>query len=88
MQNDNNDPRSSWRTLLINFAIEILVYAFLVVGYFYLVLRLLESFLAELFQNNLAVYAFLGLGLIVAQGILLEIVTSFILDRLKLERME
>lgn len=88
MKNENNDLQTPWRVLIINFAIEILVYAFLVVLYFYLVLRLLESFLAEIFQNNLVVYAFLGLGLIVAQGVLLEMVTSFILDRLKLERME
>lgn len=82
------DETNSFRSLVINFAIELVVYGFLVVGYFYVVLRFLETFLADLFGNNLTLYAFLGLGLVVAQGVLLETITSFILDWLNLERLE
>jgi hypothetical protein len=34
------------------------------------------------------VYAFLGLGLVVAQGVVLEYVTSFIITKLRLERLD
>ena len=78
----------SVRGLLINFAIELIVYGLLVVGYFLVVLRLLGPFLRNLFQNELIIYAFLGLGLVVAQGVLLETITSFILDWLNLNRLE
>lgn len=74
--------------LIRNFAIEILIYSLLVVGYFYLVLRLLGEPLRILFDRNLFLYALVALGLIVAQSVLLELVTSFLLSRLKLERLE
>lgn len=82
------DSKDFFRTLVINFAIELVIYGILVVGYFFVVLRFLETFLTDLFQNNQIYYAFLGLGLVVGQGILLEMVTSFILDWLKLDRLE
>jgi hypothetical protein len=81
-----NNPRV--RILLRNFAIEVVVYAGLVVGYFYLVLRLLGQPLKTLFTENLTLYAFVALGLIVAQGAVLEIVTTFLISRLGLERLE
>lgn len=74
--------------LLRNFALEVLVYAALVVGYFYLVLRLLGEPLARLFASDLTLYAFVALGLIVAQGIVLEFVTTQLIKRLGLERLE
>lgn len=76
------------RTLIINFIIELIIYGILVVAYFYLVLRYLAGFLNDLYLNNLLVYAFLGLILIVVQAVVLEAVTSFLVDRLKLERLE
>jgi hypothetical protein len=76
------------RSLIRNFAIEVLVYAILVVGYFFLVLRFLGEPLAELYTNNLTLYAFAALGLIVVQGAVLEFVTSFLINRLSLERLE
>lgn len=82
------DETNSFRGLVINFAIELVVYGVLVVGYFYVVLRFLETFLADLYRDNISLYAFLGLGLVVGQGVLLEAITSFILDWLKLDRLE
>ncbi len=81
--------KSSRRRILIrNFVIEILIYAVLVVGYFILVLRLLGGVLEGLFEGNLTLYAFVALGLTVAQGALLAFITSFLVSRLGLERLE
>jgi hypothetical protein len=76
------------RKLIRNFAIEVLIYAVLVVGYFFLILRYLGDPLKQLFDENLILYAFVALGLIVVQGAALEIITSFLLNRLGLERLE
>ena len=80
--------RSELKLLARNFVIEVLVYTLLVVAYVFLVLRLLGEPLKKLFDNNLVLYAFVALALIVAQGAVLEIITSFLLDRLRLERLE
>jgi len=76
------------RKMIWNFGIEMVVYAVLVVGYFFLVLRLLAEPLNGLFTNNLIVYAFVALALIVAQGVVLEAVTSFIMGLLGLDQLE
>jgi hypothetical protein len=80
--------KSKLRRLIINFIIELIIYGILVVAYFYLVLRYLGVFLNDLYHNNLLVYAILGLILIVVQAVVLEAVTSFLVDRLRLERLE
>ncbi len=74
--------------LVRNFVIEMLVYAALVIGYFLLVLRLLGDPLARLFSQNLALYAVVSLLLIVAQGVLLEAITSLIMGRLGFGKVE
>jgi hypothetical protein len=76
------------RLLVRNFAVEVLVYGVLVLGYFLLVLRLLGEPLYELYTSNLTLYAFVALGLIVIQGAVLEFITSFFIDRLGLDRLE
>jgi hypothetical protein len=75
-------------TLIGNFVIELIVYGILVVLYSVLALRLLGEPLAQLFGNHLIAYAFTSLALVVAQAVLLDFATSFLLDRLHLERME
>jgi hypothetical protein len=74
--------------LMRNFVIELIVYSILVVAYFVVALRLLGEWLARLFHSNLVTYALISLGLIVAQGVLLDVITSFLLDRLNLSRLE
>ena len=76
------------RILIRNFIIEMVIYGLLVVGYFFLVLRVLGDPLKSLFDQNMLLYALAALGLIVAQSVLLEIITSFLVSRLKLERLE
>jgi hypothetical protein len=76
------------RTLMRNFVIELVIYGILVIVYSLVVLRLLGEPLARLFGSNLITYALISLGLIVAQGVLLDLITSFLLDRLRLGRLE
>jgi hypothetical protein len=76
------------RILIVNFILEVLVYALLVLGYFLLVLRFLGAPLETLYSNNLVVYAFVALALIVVQAVALDGVTSFLISRLGLERLE
>ena len=76
------------RILLRNFAVEVLIYAALVVGYFVLVLRVLGEPLKTLFMDNLTLYAFVALALIVVQGAILDLLTSFLISRLGLESLK
>ena len=78
----------SWKKTLRNFVIELVVYGVLVFVYFIVVLRYLTEPLTELFNSQLTTYAILSLILIVAQAVVLEWVTSFLIERLGLERME
>jgi hypothetical protein len=76
------------RTLLRNFAIELIVYGIMVVAYFFLVLRTIGPWLTDLYYSNLRVYAIVALVLIVVQAVFLEWITSFLIERLGLERLE
>ncbi|MEW5988510.1 MAG: hypothetical protein AB1791_17920 [Chloroflexota bacterium] len=76
------------RRLLRNFLLELLIYGGLVFAYFLLALRLLDDLLFNLSEQRPAWYAIAALGLIVVQGVALEAVTSFLIERLGLERLE
>jgi hypothetical protein len=80
--------KSNSRILVRNFAIELVVYAILVSVYFLVVLSTLGPWLTDLYDNNLRIYAIVALALIVVQSVFLEAVTSFLIDRLGLERLE
>ncbi len=68
--------------------IELLLYGVLVIFYAFVILRFLPAPLLSLFERNLYLYALVSLFVIVAQGNLLEALTAFLLDRLRLERFE
>lgn len=76
------------RSLIRNFILEMVLYGVLVVVYFLAVLRLLGEPLMELYDSSLPVYALASLVLIVAQGVVLEWVTSFLVNLMGLERIE
>lgn len=76
------------RKMIVSFAIELVIYAVLVIGYFLVVLRLLGEPLNVLYNNNLVLYAFLALVLIVVQAVVLEAVTSFIMGLLGLDKLD
>jgi hypothetical protein len=75
----NPETKSSLKTFLI----ELAVYAVLVLGYFLLVLRFLDVWLRELYESDRRVYAAVALGLIVCQGIVLEVLTRGLLAFIK-----
>jgi hypothetical protein len=76
------------RHLIRNFAIEIVLYGILVAIYFFLVLRTLSQWLTTLYDENLTLYAVVALLLIVAQSVVLEWITAFLVERLGLERLK
>lgn len=68
------------------FALELAIYAGLVTGYYFLVLRFLGGWLYGLFESDRQTYAGMALGLIIAQGFLLEILTRALLSWIKPRR--
>lgn len=76
------------RHLIRNFAIEIILYGILVAIYFFLVLRTLTPWLTTLYEENLTLYAVIALLLIVGQSVVLEWITTFLVERFGLERLK
>jgi hypothetical protein len=76
------------KTVIKSFSIELVVYAVLVVGYFFLVLHFLGDWLYHLYHDERKTYAFVALALIIGQGIVLEILTRALLRFIKPEREE
>jgi len=76
------EPRKLFRNLII----EIIIYSSLIFVYYLLVLRWLGDWIASFFDSNLYWYAFIGLGLIVVQAVLLDILTSFLMKYIKLDQ--
>ena len=75
--------KSDARKTLLSFAIELVLYAFLIAGYFLLVLHFLGPSLAEIERNHIRLYAVLAVGLILGQSIALEAITTFLLRLLR-----
>ena len=65
------------------FLIELVVYAALVIGYFFLVLHLLGNWLQDLAIHHLYIYALTAILLIIGQAVFLEAVTTFLLRMLR-----
>ena len=61
------------------FFIELVLYAFLVVGYFFLVLHFLGEGLHQLEIRHRYAYAGVAILLIIGQAVVLESVTTFLL---------
>ncbi len=76
------------RKLLINFIIELAIYGALLTLYYFLVLRYLSNPLDFLFEQRIVIYAIVSLILIVVQGVFLENVTHFLLNRIGLDRIK
>ena len=78
--------KSEIKDFLTHSTIELMVYAGLVFGYFVLVLHWLGHWLDQLFQTDRALYAGVALGLIVGQGVVLELLTSALLWLIRVGR--
>ena len=83
---ESNRIDPSLKPLLRSVALELLIYAPLVVLYFLLVLRLAAHYLADLYYENTPMYAFIALSAILAQGVLLERLTTWLLHRFGLRK--
>jgi len=70
-------------TNLRTFAIELAIYAVLVVIYFFLVLHLLGQWLFHLETQHRVMYAIVSLLLIAGQAVVLDAVTSVLLRFLR-----
>ncbi len=76
------EPGKLFRNLLI----EILIYSLLIFGYYSLVLRWLGGWIGSIFNDSLYIYAFVGLGLIFFQAVVLDLITSFLMKYIKLDQ--
>jgi hypothetical protein len=72
--------------LFRNLLIEIVIYSFLIFGYYLLVLRWLDDWLMMIFNTNLVYYAFVGLSMILIQAVLLDFVTSYLMKFIKTDQ--
>ena len=75
--------RKEVKSSLISFCVELVIYAVLVIAYYFLVLHLLGGWLLRLFEHDRRVYAVTALGLIICQGLLLEVLTRLLLAFIK-----
>ncbi len=71
------------RRALLSFLIEMVVYGFLIAGYFLLVLHLLGPLLARIEKEHIRSYALLCVALVLGQSIILESITTFLLRLLR-----
>ena len=75
----NQELKSS----LKSFVVELVVYGCLVVGYFFLVLKFLGDWLHYIYKHDRTSYACIALGLIIIQGVVLEVLTRVLLNFIK-----
>lgn len=85
---ENKKKSPNVRLILRNLAIEMVLYGILLLGYFLVVLQYLPEPLANYFNTNLTAYAFIGLGLIIAQAVLLDNIVGFLIKLLGLDHTE
>jgi len=71
--------KPAFKTSIRQFVLELLIYGVLVAGYYFLVLHFLGNWLHHLFQTERRLYSGMALGLIIAQGIFLEVLTRLLL---------
>ena len=68
---------------LFSFLIELFIYSFFVVIYFFLILHFLGDWLQHLSKENIKRYALVALSLMIGQAVLLEWVTTFLFRLLR-----
>src|SRR4030095_15165689 len=86
----NMSPRSKTavRQTLRAFALELVIYAALVTGYFFAFLHFLGGWLVQLETEHIRVYAVVAILLIIGQAVVLEAVTTGLLRFLRGGRSE
>jgi hypothetical protein len=71
--------KPQFENFLRSFLVEFVVYGLLVAAYYLLVLHYLGHWLYHLFKDDRRLYAGVALGLIIGQGILLDLITRLLL---------
>lgn len=80
--------RSPSKYRIRKLVIEFFLYGVLLVVYFLTVLQFLAGLLTRLFHQNLWLYSVAALLLIIIQAVVLEWITSFLVDRLDQDKSE
>ncbi len=62
------------------FVLELLIYGGLVFAYLFVVAHFFKGWILQIFEKNNRLYALLSLVLIIAQGLLLDILTRTVLN--------
>ncbi len=83
-----NTRKTQVQRTLRAFAIELVIYAGLVIGYFFAVLHLLGGWLVQLETQHIRVYALVAIVLIIGQAVVLEAVTTGLMRLLRGGRSE
>jgi hypothetical protein len=82
MTSPTRPPRDpSLSPLLRSLLLELAIYTPLVAFYVLVVLRFANDYITWIYNENLVVYSVLAVVLILGQGILLEILTSWLIRR-------
>ncbi|MDB6034520.1 MAG: hypothetical protein JWM16_4858 [Verrucomicrobiales bacterium] len=76
-------PEAKPKNALRDFAIELVIYAVIVVAYFFLVLHFLGDWVTSIYKTHRTLYAFIALTLIVVQGVVLEMLTTALMKRIR-----
>ena len=71
----SKQPLPTWQS----FTVELLLYAVLVVAYFFFVLHYLGGWFKELFDHNRTLFAVMALLVMIGQAVGLEIVCGFLI---------
>jgi hypothetical protein len=80
--NLTKDP--SFKPMMRSLALELVIYAPLVTIYFFLVLLFAKDLLLKIYYEMPVIYSVVTLLVIVAQGVLLEALTSWLLRKIGL----
>lgn len=75
------DPASSPRDIqkaVVRYIVETAFYAVFVCAYYFFVLHFLGGWLKQIFTQHKALYAAVALAVIIAQALLLELVTALL----------
>ena len=71
-------PKSPWRDV-VAWVLHLVLYSFLLLGYFLLVLRYLAPWFADLFHHHRYEYATIGIAVMIVQAVVLESISALIL---------
>jgi hypothetical protein len=82
------DQPNPIRSLTRKLVIELSIYLILIILYFLFVKISLEDLMYRLFNENLGLYGLIGISIIVFQGVVIEIISTFLTNQITMDRFE